>query len=252
MVLMPPKNQLVTSAVIKRLSTMKLIDFLKTKIFFKLCVIYMRYLIGFAFVFASLVKIQGKRFTSIPPDQPIGYFFEAMYQTGFYWNFLGWCQFIAGTLLMTQRFSTVGAMMFFPIILNVFMITHSINFGMGTPLITTLMLLGTIFLLLWDYKKLTILFHHDHTIRLDLTTQPKDTFINHPGWTVTGIIFVLLTTILWLFQFKHVGLWMITMLAVGVCPFVFMMYKLRKEKTTPPLFQLPTEASQTNLAGKDQ
>jgi len=164
---------------------MKLIDVLKTRILFKLCVIYLRYLIGFAFVFASFVKIQGKRFTSIPADQPIGYFFEALYQTGFYWNFLGWCQFVAGTLLITQRFSTLGALMFFPIILNVFMITHSINFGMGTPLITALMLLGTIFLLLWDYKKWVILFKRDHTIHLDLTQQPEDSFMNHPAWTAT-------------------------------------------------------------------
>jgi hypothetical protein len=73
---------------------MKLIDTLKKLLFFKLTVIYARYLIGFAFVFASIVKIKSMRFTSIPPTEPVGYFFEAMYQTGFYWNFLGWGQFM--------------------------------------------------------------------------------------------------------------------------------------------------------------
>src|SRR5690242_1161708 len=105
-----------------------LIETFKKYVFFKLAVIYSRYLIGFAFVFASLIKIRGERFTRIPPTEPIGYFFEAMYQTGYYWNFLGWAQFIAGTLMMTQRFATVGTMMFLPIILNVFMITHAIDF----------------------------------------------------------------------------------------------------------------------------
>lgn len=212
---------------------MKLIDRLKSRIFFKLVVIYLRYLIGFAFVFASIVKIQGKRFTSIPPDQPIGYFFDAMYQSGFYWNFLGWSQFIAGTLLMTQRFSTVGAMMFFPIILNVFMITHSIDFGMGTPLITSLMLLGTIFLILWDYKKWMILFQRDHHIYLDLTKQPEDIFMNHPSWTITGVVFVLLTTIPWLFGFSSIMIWIIVMLTAGMSPFVYMMF-LHKNVTKEP------------------
>ena len=106
--------------------------------FFKLVVIYLRYLIGFAFVFASFIKIQGERFTTLPTTEPVGYFFEAMYQTGFYWNFLGWSQFIAGTLLMTQRFATVGAMAFFPIILNVFIPNyalgmHSLPRGVDDP-----------------------------------------------------------------------------------------------------------------------
>src|SRR5688500_4099359 len=97
----------------------QMIDKLKNLIFFKLSVVYLRYLIGFAFVLSSFIKIQGERFTQIPPDQPVGHFFEAMYQTGFYWKFLGWSQFIAGSLMVTQRFATVGTMMFFPIILNV-------------------------------------------------------------------------------------------------------------------------------------
>jgi hypothetical protein len=230
---------------------MKFIDLLKSRLFFKLVVIYLRYLIGFAFVFASIVKIQGQRFTSIPPDQPIGYFFEAMYQTGFYWNFLGWSQFIAGTLLMTQRFSTLGALIFFPIILNVFMITHSINFGMGTPLITTLMLLGTVFLIFWDYKKWMILFQRDHHIYLDLTKQPEDLFMNHPSWTITGVVFVLLTTVPWLFGFKNIILWMILMLCAGTCPFVYMMF-LHKKNTKAPLHPSPTPASQTNPDDPDQ
>ena len=179
------------------------IDTLKKYVFVKLAVIYGRYLIGFAFVFASLIKIQGERFTRIPATEPVGYFFEAMYQTGYYWIFLGWAQFIAGTLMMTQRFATVGTMMFLPIILNVFMITHAINFGSGTPLITSLMLLGTILLLLWDYRKWLILFQRDHRIKLDLTKEAEDKFMNHPIWIITGVAFVLLTLVPWLTDFRQ-------------------------------------------------
>jgi hypothetical protein len=172
---------------------MVIIQWLRSKIFFKLCVIYLRYLIGVAFVFASVVKIKGQRFTSIPPSEPVGYFFEAMYQTGMYWNFLGWSQLVAGILLMTQRFSTVGAFIFLPIITNVWLITLSVDFGSGTPVITSLMFLGTVFLVLWDYPKWKHFFQREHTIQLDLTHQPPDVWMNHRGWEWGGIFFVTVT-----------------------------------------------------------
>jgi len=50
--------------------------------YFKLLVIYGRYPIGFAFVFASVVEIKSMRFISIPPTEPVGYFFEAVYYMG--------------------------------------------------------------------------------------------------------------------------------------------------------------------------
>jgi hypothetical protein len=209
----------------------KFIDTLKKLVLFKLAVIYLRYLIGFAFVFASIVKIKSMRFTSIPPTEPVGYFFEAMYQTGFYWNFLGWGQFISGALLMTQRFATVGAMMFLPIIVNVVVITHAIDFGTGTPVITTLMLLATIFLILWDYKKWIILFRQDHHVKLDLTTEPEDRFMTDPTWIITGVIFIVLTILPWVFNSHSLFLaWVIAMLVVGITALVI---QLRKHRLAP-------------------
>lgn len=196
----------------------KLIDKLKQRWIIKLFVIYLRYLIGFAFVFASIVKIKGERFTSIPATEPVGYFFEALYQSGFYWNFLGWAQFISGALLMSQRFSTIGAFVFFPVILNVCLITNSIDFGSGTPAITTLMLMGTTSLLLWDYKKWIILFYYDHHIKLDLTNQPKDRLMTDPVWTITGVTFVLLTVAVQINKPSRALIlgWLIVMVLVGL------------------------------------
>lgn len=208
-----------------------IIDSLKKLLFFKITVIYLRYLIGFAFVFASVVKIKGQRFTSIPPTEPVGYIFEALYQSGFYWNFLGWSQLISGALLMSQRFSTLGVMIFLPVIANVFMITHSINFGSGTPIITALMLLGTIFLLLWDYKKWVILFLPDHRIKLDLTKDSEDKLMTDPVWTIAGFLFVVFTVLLHstngLSQPMIIG-WVFIMLLTGVSAFILALYKYKK------------------------
>lgn len=116
-----------------------------------------RIVLAVGFIPPSLTKILGNRFTQISVDNPVGFFFEAMYQTGFYWRFLGLCQITAAILLLIPRTSTLGALMFFPIILNIFIITISMDFR-GTPLITGAMLLANIYLLCWDYDKLKPIF----------------------------------------------------------------------------------------------
>lgn len=124
-------------------------------------VILTRYLIGFSFIPSGLKKIMGERFTQLSIDNPIGFFFEALYQSGFYWNFLGWAQVIAALLLMTQRFATAGAVFFFFIVFNIWIITLSLGFS-GTWVITSLMLLAVLLLLVWDYHKLKYIFYRDN------------------------------------------------------------------------------------------
>lgn len=112
-----------------------------------------RILLALAFIPTGLVKLLGHRFTLLGTDNPIGAFFEAMYQTGFYWNFLGLGQVTAGILLLVPGTTTLGAVLFFPIIVNIVVVTWSIGFG-GTVYVTTLMLVANTFLLCWDYDRL--------------------------------------------------------------------------------------------------
>lgn len=112
-----------------------------------------RILLAIAFTPSGLVKLRGERFTSLGLDDPVGFFFEAMYRTGFYWNFLGLAQLTAALLLLIPRTTTLGAVMYFPIILNIFLITASMHFQ-GTWVITSLMLLANLYLLCWDYDRL--------------------------------------------------------------------------------------------------
>jgi uncharacterized membrane protein YphA (DoxX/SURF4 family) len=113
-----------------------------------------RILLALAFVPTALVKIQGLRFTTISVDTPIGFFFEAMYQTGGFWRFIGASQLVAGALLLIPFTSTIGAVLFFPIIISIHVITVSLEFT-GTQLVTLLMVLANLFLLCWDYHKLS-------------------------------------------------------------------------------------------------
>ncbi len=111
-----------------------------------------RILLAAAFIPTGMVKLLGNRFTLLGPESPVGAYFEAIYQTGFYWNFLGLGQVAAGILLLIPATSTLGAVMFLPIIMNIAVVTWSIGFG-GTRWITLLMLLASVFLVCWDYDR---------------------------------------------------------------------------------------------------
>lgn len=163
---------------------------LKQKLLPQLFIIYTRYLIGAAFVFASIVKLKGGRFTTISGEnEPINspwHMFETLYQSGLWWKFLGLGQIIAGFFLMTQRYAKLGALMFIPIISNVFIITVSYNFS-GTPVITGLMLLANIMLILWDWNTLKILVNKTPVINI------TPGFENDRTWVITGLALFIFT-----------------------------------------------------------
>ena len=163
---------------------------IKENILAQLLIIYTRYLIGSAFVFASLIKLKGKRFTTESGvNEPIDsawHFFETMYESGLYWKFIGAGQLIAGLLLMTQRYSKLGALMFLPIISSVFVVTISYYFAF-TPVITGLMLLANILLVAWDWDELKILVNKTPVI------ETEKRFENDRIWEITGLTLFLFT-----------------------------------------------------------
>ncbi len=207
----------------------RIIDHFKQFTALKVFTIYLRYLIGGAFIFAALVKIKGERFTTMPTDTEVGYFFEAMYSTGMYWRFLGLSQLVASILLMTQRFATVGALLFFGIILNITLITISVNFGMGTPVITSLMLLATIYLLLWDYSKLKLLLYPEHKIIVDYSAK-KDRFMEDSWWMVLGALLIIVTLV---FAYTRTGLiqWFLLCVGIGFLGFAGYFVKEKRMKS---------------------
>ncbi len=148
-----------------------------------------RYLLAFAFIPSGMKKILGQRFTSISTDNPIGYFFEALFRTGMYWNFLGWGQLIAAVLMMTQLFATLGNLIFFFIITNIFFITVSMHFT-GTWLIALLMLFASTCLLLWDLNRLQYIISQKGV----LNTNQDVIFPNASKlWQISGLLLFILS-----------------------------------------------------------
>lgn len=169
----------------------KYINLFRKNIWFNYFIVFTRVLIGFAFIPSGLVKVYGQAFTTLPTTMPIGYFFDAMYRTGIYWNFIGLMQIASAFLLMTQRFATVGTLVFLSIISNIFCITIGLKFG-NTNFITGLLFLAAIMLVLWDFQKIKFLFL---SIK-DLGKQQFTDDLISKTWTYYGtslFVFSLLT-----------------------------------------------------------
>lgn len=172
---------------------------------FQLFTIFLRYLLGSAFVWASILKIKGIRFTPFSgetaPINSLPHLLESMYRSGFYWHFIGVGQIVAGFLLMSQIFSTLGAVVYFPIILNIFVLTTYFD-SPGILAVTSLMLLANIYLLFWDWNKLKFVVLNNPGDYADQSTQ----FSGKKIWTYLGILFFIAIVIFRIITTKNVNL----------------------------------------------
>jgi uncharacterized membrane protein YphA (DoxX/SURF4 family) len=115
--------------------------------------VFCRIALAAGFIPAGYVKIIGERFAAgLPSNNPLGHYFDALHLTGYYYTFIGIVQIITAILLLIPRTALLGALMYFPIIVNICVLTYATRFD-GTRL-NTMMLLASLFLLIWDYDRL--------------------------------------------------------------------------------------------------
>ncbi len=185
-------------------SLLRLIAKLRSFEELQLFTIYTRYLIGGAFVIAAfnMGKFSGPWSPGFSPEfleltqrkgieiepfdnlDAFGQFWRAMGTSGMYWKFIGAGQVVGGALLMTQRLARLGAVIFFAIILNIFVITVTYQF-VGTPYITGLMLLAVTYLLVWDLDALQPLYRSASRIQ---PVTPESGWIASPYWCWLGAV----------------------------------------------------------------
>ena len=190
-----------------------------------LFIIYTRYVLGGAFIFASIIKIKGDRFTTESGENyPINsawHMFETFYRSGLFWEFIGWTQLLIGALLITQKWSRLGSFLCLPLSLNIFVITLSYYFAY-TPVITGLMVLANLLLILWEWSALKVL--------LNFTPQfKKPTALEaHPIWMVTGILLLLFTVIYRSAVSRYdLMLWLTICFIIGMVALLWATFKLR-------------------------
>lgn len=114
---------------------------------------FTRCIIAVGFIPPSIPKILHQPFTRLPDSNPVGHYFNALLNTGYYYEFIGWSQLMASILLLIPRTSHLGALLFFPIIVNIAVLTNAVGF-VGTWLITILMALAGTFMVAWEYDRL--------------------------------------------------------------------------------------------------
>lgn len=115
--------------------------------------VFCRIALALSFIPSGFVKIMGERFAAgLPANNPLGHYFEALQLTGSYYTFIGIVQLITAVLLLIPRTALLGALLYFPIIVNICVLTYATRFN-GTRIVT-MMVLASLFLLIWDYHRL--------------------------------------------------------------------------------------------------
>ena len=161
--------------------------------------LFTRIALAIGFLPSGFVKIAGERFTSLSVNHPMGQYLEALHHTGYYYTFIGVLQVTAAILLLIPRTAILGALLYFPIILNICILSLAVRFE-GSLVSSPLMVLANLYLLFWDYDRLKFIFPHRRLLQ-QLEESPKQTVLNNTfpvkflaGAFVTVLILVLTLT----------------------------------------------------------
>ncbi|MFD0751396.1 hypothetical protein ACFQZS_14695 [Mucilaginibacter calamicampi] len=158
--------------------------------------VFNRVALAAGFLPAGGVKIMGERFTDLHNNQPMGHYLEALYHTGYYYTTIGILQVVAAMLLLIPRTALLGVLIYFPIILNICILSLAVRFE-GSLLTAPLMVISCIYLLCWDYHKLKAILFSGTVV----VTQPKITDNKFPFKFFSGVFAFL---VLFVFTITHV------------------------------------------------
>lgn len=125
----------------------------KSNKWFRYFAVFNRIALAAGFIPSGLTKIFGERFTTLSVTHPMGNYLEALYHTGYYYPFIGYVQVSSAILLLIPRTATLGALLYFPVILNICILSLSVGFD-GSLVTSPLMVMANLYLICWDYDKL--------------------------------------------------------------------------------------------------
>lgn len=151
----------------------------KQNIWFGRFAIFCRLALAAGFIPSGLVKIMGERFTSLSNNHPMGHYLEALHHTGYYYTFIGIAQVTAAVLLLIPRTALLGALLYFPIILNICILSLAVRFD-GSLLSSPFMVLANLYLLGWYYDRLKLIFPFKRTTIQQYLPPPSVTTRKFP------------------------------------------------------------------------
>ncbi len=169
---------------------------------------FCRITLAAGFLPAGFVKVTGERFTALATKHPMGHFLQGFFETGYYYTFVGIMQMLAAVLLLIPRTAALGAFIYFPIILNIFILSFSVRFD-GSLLTAPLMVLANLYLLCWDYHKWKYILPFRPSTTERALPRPLEANHRFPFHFFAGVV--------------------VTVLAVGVL--VFSIFNIRPHNT---------------------
>jgi uncharacterized membrane protein YphA (DoxX/SURF4 family) len=156
--------------------------------------VFVRIILAYAFLFAGFVKINGERFTSLSDHHPMGHYLEALFHTGYYYPFIGIMQMLAAVLLLIPRTALLGAVIYFPLILNICILSLAVRFD-GSMLTSPLMVLANLYLLGWDYHRLKFILPFKRTAFKDLLPDFQEKSKKFPFKFFAGVFLTMLLVV---------------------------------------------------------
>ena len=157
--------------------------------------IFCRYSLALGFVIAGTVKILGERFASgLSEIHPMGAYLEALYHTGYYYTFIGIVQIVAGVFLIIPKTSILGALIYFPIIVNIWILSWAVRFD-GSLVSSTLMVFANTYLLVWNYDRLQHLLPVTNKSNIDIIKKPKSYNNRFPYKFFLGVFITMVLTV---------------------------------------------------------
>ncbi|MFY0630711.1 MAG: DoxX family protein [Flavobacteriaceae bacterium] len=150
--------------------------------------IFCRVSLAYAFIVAGMVKIIGERFASgLSIIHPMGAYLEALHHTGYYYTFIGVAQVVAAILLIIPRTVALGAVLYFPIIINIWLLSMAVRFE-GSFVTSPLMVLANLYLLVWNYDRLKYILPFKQFSNYGILEKPKKYSNKFPFLFFTGVI----------------------------------------------------------------
>ena len=157
--------------------------------------VFCRFALAYAFIVAGMVKIVGERFASgLSVIHPMGSYLEALHHTGYYYTFIGITQVVAAILLIIPRTVTLGALLYFPIIVNIWLLSFAVRFE-GSIVTSPLMVLSNLYLLVWNYDRLRYILPIKQFSNLGIIKKPKKYSTKFPFLFFAGVLVTVLLTV---------------------------------------------------------
>lgn len=163
--------------------------------------IFCRLSLAYAFVVAGIVKIVGERFASgLSVHHPMGAYLEALYHTGYYYTFIGIAQVVAAVLLLIPRTVTLGSLLYFPIIVNIWLLSFAVRFE-GSYVTSPLMVLANLYLIIWNYDKIKYILPYKNHSNIGIIKKPERYNTQFPFLFFAGVLSTILLTV----TYAHYG-----------------------------------------------